>query len=937
MLSPEWRYLHFLDSDIIHFFKANPLKEFSDIVEKFNSIKQGEHKADLFRYYFLYVKGGVFMDSDAMIYQPIDSIIKDYKFFSVRSVTVPGTIFQGILGAEPENMIIYNALRSVYTMDVSQLQSDYHILCKQLFTFFNSIADPIHYKLYEEIPAHIDQSIINNYKLFQGDSIINDDGLTIFKHYWAYKEGIPNTIRSKNLVYCCVFYNKDYLKLLDLLLKSMKFYSPLDFDFLVITQSEFSQDVLNMGLKFGIDIKIFTLECKTIFEAACARLRIFDYPDLHYDKLLYIDTDILIKADLNPIFNLDIKDLLHGIQSGTIESENFGSKFFNFNKISRSLTGINSGTLLFLNSETMKSLFQRILDHVNTFILQGRKTPYCLDQPFINYHAIKDSLYDNQLLNPHVSLYEGNDTVENYETSSICHFSYPIGNFSHKYNRMCEFLEKTLNKHITYTTTLDIIGKTFSWGKGYIKFIIDKDGMMILETHWGRGMFNIKDSNIIIASWNGSHHILRFNSNSTEYISIRIGPRDFEYSTGFLIDSHLIIYGDSHGAASFTGLTVPHRNLFLHGVTMYRIGRDQTIVNFDKSHLSKNTTFCLAYGEIDVRCHIGVQEKQGRNYLEICQDLVDSYFKTIEKNLTEYKAIVIVGVSPPTDQADHTHDHPLPFIGSNSDRVKYTDELNRLLKEYCVKYNYKYFNPYLTYRRSDGCLNYDLSDKCVHIGNTSYFLNSFNTLYKTIDYPVTPVVLHTFDKYKKFWNPWFHYFKKNVKGPYKIYFLSEEEAPDFYEEVIHIKTGSGEWGQRLLTGLKQIPEDYIYYMQEDFWAFKPIDLSIYLDTFIDYNMDVLRISSDSPLYTLENINNIYKFSQNSAYLMTHQFSLWNKSYFMKYVNPEDCPWSNEIKQTQKIAKTPHSIYMIKNEWYNPVVTKGILQPIGELMLTAISS
>jgi mannosyltransferase OCH1-like enzyme len=50
------------------------LKEFPNIAEVFHSFEKGEHKSDLFRYYFLYVKGGVFMDTDAMIEVDIDTI-----------------------------------------------------------------------------------------------------------------------------------------------------------------------------------------------------------------------------------------------------------------------------------------------------------------------------------------------------------------------------------------------------------------------------------------------------------------------------------------------------------------------------------------------------------------------------------------------------------------------------------------------------------------------------------------------------------------------------------------------------------------------------------------------------------------------------------------------------------------------------------------------
>jgi hypothetical protein len=937
-LTDEWEYVNYINGDEIPFFEKYPLPEFPDFIERFKKVQSGITRSDLFRYYVLYVRGGVYIDSDAMIYQPIDEIIKDYEFFSVNS-WVPNTISNCVIASTKGNPFIYENLCISYNTDYV-VNNHLHYLCSQLYSSYNSYTgDKSKYILFKEVPD------------ITGDNIVDSENNIVFRHFWRDKENIPNHLpkKSKNLLYCCVFYNKDYFKLLDLLLKSLQMYSPSEnFDFLVLTQKEFEPLVKEFGRKLGIDLKIFCLDFSTIFQAACARLFIFDYPEIHkYQKLLYIDTDILIKGSLDPVFQIlnGAKDVLYAIESGTIESLNFGAQFFNFNQIDKRLTGLNSGTLLFLNSQTMKDLFQRIRNHIDTFTQSGEITPYCMDQPFINFHAIKDSLYDNKTLNPFVSLLEGNDTVDNYTTSSICHFSSPTSNFGHKYNRMSEFLYKTLYRKTSSDNIPNIIDKEYSWGLGYIKFIANYDGLFKLETTWGTGSFQIINEFTVSAVWNNYYHILQFNKYYTEYISIRTSPRDFEFSRGSLIEKYLNIYGDSHAMLSFKGLKLYHNNLFEFGRTMYRVGRDNTIINFKIEHNSVDRIFCLAYGEVDVRAHIGKQVYYGRNHETVCKELVEAYFKTIQSNIKEYKAIIIVGISPPADPVDHNrldhiHNPVIPFEGTNSDRVIYTVEMNRLLSVYCKKYGYIYFNPYQNYEREDGCLNYTLSDNCLHIGDTTHFQKSFNILYNTISSPVIPVVLHTCDKYKQFWNPWFYYFKKHVKPPFKIYFFSEEEDPDFIEEVIIIKTGKGEWGERLIRGLNLIPESYIYYMQEDFWACKSIDLSIFLEPFIKYSMDALRISNDSYLYTRENVKgepDLFKFSQESNYLMTHQFSLWDKSYFMKFINPNDTPWENEIQQSKVLSKSHHSIYLINNNWYNATVRKGSLEPIGIKMLEEMNS
>jgi len=189
-LSADWKYEFYSDADIINFFTTNQMEaEFPNIITKFNSLKNGAHKADLFRYYYLFVKGGVFMDSDAMIYKPIDSIVKTYGFFSVNSSSLPGSIFQGIIGSVPKNPIVYKALKHLYDLDPECLDSDYHFIVKTLYNILNETGIEYDYKFYQEL------------RTTTGDKIIDDDDSILFIHYWNTKV-IPNdvTIIPKNFI-----------------------------------------------------------------------------------------------------------------------------------------------------------------------------------------------------------------------------------------------------------------------------------------------------------------------------------------------------------------------------------------------------------------------------------------------------------------------------------------------------------------------------------------------------------------------------------------------------------------------------------------------------------------------------------------------------------------------------------------------------------------
>ena len=201
----------------------------------------------------------------------------------------------------------------------------------------------------------------------------------------------------------------------------------------------------------------------------------------------------------------------------------------------------------------------------------------------------------------------------------------------------------------------------------------------------------------------------------------------------------IYIYGDSHSNYSFKNLSLPHRNFYKNSITMFRIGRDSHIINFDKENIAKDTNtnnlIILSYGEIDCRCHIHRQVNLQRDEDDIIYELVNNYIKAIHNNTEGIDAnVVIVGVIPPTKKSDYENlhgriTHKFPFIGSDEDRVRYTQKINKLLEELSNKNDFNYFNPYHHYTRDDGTLKYELSDNVVHIGDNTYFLEQFIELY----------------------------------------------------------------------------------------------------------------------------------------------------------------------------------------------------------------
>lgn len=194
----------------------------------------------------------------------------------------------------------------------------------------------------------------------------------------------------------------------------------------------------------------------------------------------------------------------------------------------------------------------------------------------------------------------------------------------------------------------------------------------------------------------------------------------------------IYIYGDSHAGASFKDLQLPHVNLHQNSVTMHRIGRDGIIVNFNPLHHAKDSILCFVYGEVDCRCHVQKQINLGRDENEVISELAGSYLTTIKKNVRACRAVIVVGVVPPTsrEKFERIHGpvtHEFPFMGNDEDRVRYTKKVNRLLQAHCNGNGYTYFAPYSYYTDEDGTMNRELSDLNVHLGDNSVFLEQFTT------------------------------------------------------------------------------------------------------------------------------------------------------------------------------------------------------------------
>ena len=341
---------------------------------------------------------------------------------------------------------------------------------------------------------------------------------------------ILDPLYMKTLIYSCVFFNQKYINLINLLLESYKLFgdSSDNIDYLVICNLDFKTQIQAIFDKLKLNGKIWCLDSKTIFDAGYSRLKIFGYPDIDlYNKILYLDCDILVTNSINNILNFELENKLYALYENGHRL--WHCHFFNDNEYCEldKKSTFTSGILLFNNNIIIKKLFSVILLHISNHITSNLHIPECLDQPFIIFHAIKTNLYNNKKL---INLAVNNPNNFNGET--ICHFSGVPGCYKSKIVKMSDFMNNimfnTSPLKINNKLYNPLLNKIYTWEDSAITFL--ENSRM---DAFGEGRYNFIDKQLVKCDFGGKKHLFKFNQGYSTFISVR--KDDFE-----------VILGDKH-------------------------------------------------------------------------------------------------------------------------------------------------------------------------------------------------------------------------------------------------------------------------------------------------------------------------------------------------------------------------------------------------------
>lgn len=174
-------------------------------------------------------------------------------------------------------------------------------------------------------------------------------------------------------------------------------------------------------------------------------------------------------------------------------------------------------------------------------------------------------------------------------------------------------------------------------------------------------------------------------------------------------------FGDSHSCYGWSGIT----NIQTHHLgpkLCFSIGRDGINIK-GRYNVNNGDTVIFCFGEIDCRCHIHKHIKEGNNYKQIIDTIVNNYFTQIRKAVNMFNNIktVIYNVVPTVEKHNTGENPSYPFLGTDNERKTYVLYFNEKLKQKCIEYNFVFFDVYNKYIDSNGFFNKSLSDGHVHI------------------------------------------------------------------------------------------------------------------------------------------------------------------------------------------------------------------------------
>jgi hypothetical protein len=187
------------------------------------------------------------------------------------------------------------------------------------------------------------------------------------------------------------------------------------------------------------------------------------------------------------------------------------------------------------------------------------------------------------------------------------------------------------------------------------------------------------------------------------------------------------------------------------------------------------------------------------------------------------------------------------------------------------------------------------------------------------------VLIHTFNGYQHLWKGFLENWPYAGLFNFPMYFGTDVETDFDTSGFQKIYSGKGEWSDRLVRLLEQIPSEHILYMQEDHWPKNLLPDQFAMEMVEELDLYRLQLSPVNQFYSLHGSVIPLFFHQKSKYLVSHQPSIWKKSFLLECLKPNETPWQNEYAGTIRLNSRNdirEKIAIYPCDWYKHMCIKG---------------
>jgi hypothetical protein len=235
-----------------------------------------------------------------------------------------------------------------------------------------------------------------------------------------------------NLLYFCIFQQSE-LRALRLFFSTLIKRGQLNTNLtriLALTSNNLIAQVKTIMADFNVPYDYYIPEIDSA-DSDEARLHVHMSPLFNiYQKVLFLDTRVLINGKLKDIFNLSIKPgEIYSIPYGKIGDYKFGAPLFEFTDYDRTESAFYTGVMYFVNDDSIRKLFEDVLSlSTKALSLPAKSGCRVLREtysvtPFLVYTAICQTRVNTQQLSTIIKIHT--DTLEAPEKDVLAYCFIP--------------------------------------------------------------------------------------------------------------------------------------------------------------------------------------------------------------------------------------------------------------------------------------------------------------------------------------------------------------------------------------------------------------------------------------------------------------------------------------------------------------------------------